>query len=195
MDLYPNKVVVGLTGGIASGKTTVSGLFEEQGWNAISTDKLVSDILKNDEFVIDAVKNRWEFKQGNIDKQKIAQIVFNNPAERSWLEDMLHPIVRKKWVSLIQQSSVYYHVVELPLLFEKKLSSYFSKTLSVFAPVKNQISRLTNRGLSVADASSRLSSQIPNQEKANLADFVILGNGSKEFLEIQVLSFIQKFKS
>ena len=193
MDLYPNKVVVGLTGGIASGKTTVLDLFEEQGWHAISTDKLVADILMNDKAVIDAIKNRWGFNQGNIDKQKIAQIVFTNPAERFWLENTLHPIVRKKWVSLIQQSSALHHVVELPLLFEKKLSSYFSKTISVFAPVKKQISRLTNRGLSNIDASSRIAAQISNQDKAKLADFVILGSGANEFLKVQVLSVLRKF--
>ena len=193
MDLYPDKVVVGLTGGIASGKTLALGFFEKHGWNAISTDKLVSNILEKDKIVIDAIQGRWGLDQGNIDKSKIAQLIFNHPKERSWLENLIHPIVRAKWVSLIQQSSFRHHVVEIPLLFEKKLCSHFYKTISVFAPVTIQISRLISRGLSPEEANSRLEAQASNKEKAALADYVLLGNGSPGFCKSQVLSLVRKF--
>ena len=71
MDLYPDKVVVGLTGGIASGKTLALGFFEKHGWHAISTDKLASNVLEEEKIVIDAIEGRWGLDQGNIDKSKI----------------------------------------------------------------------------------------------------------------------------
>lgn len=193
MDLYPDKVVVGLTGGIASGKTLALGFFEKHGWHAISTDKLASNVLEEEKIVIDAIEDRWGLDQGNIDKSKIAQIIFDDPEERSWLENLIHPIVRARWVSLIHQSSLRYHVVEIPLLFEKKLSSHFYKTISVFAPVTIQISRLIRRGLSLEEATLRLEAQASNAQKAALADYVLLGSGSSEFYRSQVLSLICKF--
>ena len=121
---FPNKLVVGLTGCIASGKTTALKLFAKNDWNTISTDQIVNRLWAENDRLISSAQDRWGkdeiFSLGRIDKSKIARIIFKNPDERIWLEEFLHPIVREKWVSQIRQSDTNFFVVELPLLFEKK---------------------------------------------------------------------------
>ena len=121
----PDKLVVGITGGIACGKSTVCKKFEELDWQVISTDSLAHEILQFDQEVIDQIVNRFgvEIKdnRGNIDKTQLADVIFSNPSERSWLEQLLHPKVREKWISSINISSQSNFVVEVPLLFENDL--------------------------------------------------------------------------
>ena len=197
MVYFADKIVVGITGGIASGKSTALKAFAALNWNTISTDEIVSDLWKTDENLIRAVQDHWGkeeiFSRGNIDKDKIARIVFNNPTQRAWLENIIHPLVRSKWVTHVEQSVGKLQVVEVPLLFEKNLNSYFSYIISVFVPVKVQLSRLLCRGLSKDEAWSRITSQLSCQEKARKADVVFLGTGSDVFLSGQVQEFSRNF--
>ena len=197
MIYFADKIVVGITGGIASGKSTALKAFAELDWNTISTDEIVSDLWNTDENLIRAAQDHWGkeeiFSRGNIDKEKIARIVFNNPIERVWLDNIIHPLVRSKWVSHVEQSNGKLQVVEVPLLFEKNLNSYFSYIISVFVPVKIQFSRLLRRGFSKDEARSRIASQLSCEEKAKKADVVFLGTGSDVFLSGQVQEFSRNF--
>ena len=197
MVYFADKIVVGITGGIASGKSTALKAFAELDWNTISTDEIVSDLWSSDENLIRAVQDHWGkdeiFSRGNIDKEKIARIVFNSPVERVWLENIIHPLVRSKWVSHVEQSIGKLQVVEVPLLFEKNLEPYFSYIISVFVPVKVQFSRLLYRGFSKDEARSRIASQLSCDEKARKADVVFLGTGSDVFLSGQVQEFSKNF--
>ncbi len=197
MVYFADKIVVGITGGIASGKSTTLKAFAELDWNTISTDKIVSDLWNTDENLIRTVQDQWGkeeiFSRGNIDKDKIARIVFNNPTRRAWLENIIHPLVRSKWVAHVEQSVGKLQVVEVPLLFEKNLNSYFSYIISVFVPVKVQFSRLLCRGFSKDEARSRITSQLSSDEKARKADVVFLGTGSDVFLSGQVQEFSRNF--
>ena len=197
MVYFADKIVVGITGGIASGKSTALKAFAQLDWNTISTDEIVSDLWSSDENLIRAVQDHWGkdeiFSRGNIDKEKIARIVFNHPTERVWLENIIHPLVRSKWVSHVEQSVGKLQAVEVPLLFEKNLNSYFSYIISVFVPVKIQFSRLLRRGFSKDEAKSRIASQLSCEEKAKKADVVFLGTGSDVFLSGQVQEFSKNF--
>ena len=197
MVYFADKVVVGITGGIASGKSTALKAFAQLEWNTISTDEIVSDLWSSDENLIRAVQDHWGkseiFSRGNIDKEKIARIIFNNPIERVWLENIIQPLVRSKWVSHVEQSNGELQVVEVPLLFEKNLEPYFSYIISVFVPVKIQFSRLLRRGFSKDEAKSRIASQLSCEEKAKMADVVFLGTGSDVFLSGQVQEFSKNF--
>ena len=192
---FPNKLVVGLTGCIASGKTSALKLFAENHWNTISTDQIVNRLWAENDRLISSAQDRWGkdeiFSLGRIDKSKIARIIFRNPDERIWLEEFLHPIVREKWVSQIRQSDTNFFVVELPLLFEKNLNSYFNHIISVFVTEKVQLTRLIHRGLTEKEAKARMKCQIPSGEKANRADTVLLGVGSKSFLSNQIVEVSQ----
>jgi dephospho-CoA kinase len=190
----PDKLVVGITGGIACGKSTVCKKFEELDWQVISTDSLAHEILQFDLEVIDQIVNRFgveiKDKRGNIDKTQLADVIFFNPSERSWLEQLLHPKVREKWISSINISSQSNFVVEVPLLFENDLHSLFTKTISVHASTNHQFLRLKQRSLSEPEIIARLDSQMSVDEKSSRADFVILGEGDPHFIVQQIKLFL-----
>ena len=194
---FPGKSVIGLTGGIACGKSSVLEIFARNGWGAISTDKLAGEILTSDKQVADLLLGRWGKavfdERGIVDKKQIAEIVFSKPHERSWLEEVLHPLIRTAWMAEIETVENPLLVVEIPLLFENDLQSHFVQTISTFAPRKVQLERLRERGLSTSQANARIDAQLPGERKAELADVVFLTSGSLDFLERQVLSFLSSF--
>jgi len=194
---FPGKSVIGLTGGIACGKSSVLEIFARNGWEAISTDKLAGEILTSDKQVADLLLGRWGKavfdERGIVDKKQIAEIVFSKPHERSWLEEVLHPLIRTAWMAEIETVENSLLVVEIPLLFENDLQSHFVQTISTFAPRKVQLERLRERGLSTSQANARIDAQLPGERKAELADVVFLTSGSLDFLERQVLSFLSPF--
>ena len=184
------KFVVGLTGGIASGKSTALEQFGKLGWSVLSADDLASEILMNDPCVRMKIVQKWGMHmlndRGSIDKTALARLVFSEESERTWIGELLHPIIRSKWISFIQSCPSHKCMIELPLLFENNLQSQFNCTLSTFAPSSMMLKRLDARGLSREEAEARIGSQWPVSKKADLADYVIWGGGSKEFLQHQV---------
>ena len=194
---FPGKSVIGLTGGIACGKSSVLEIFARNGWGAISTDKLAGEILTSDKQVADLLLGRWGKavfdERGIVDKKQIAEIVFSKPHERSWLEEVLHPLIRTAWMAEIETVENPLLMVEIPLLFENDLQSHFVQTISTFAPRKVQLERLRQRGLSTSEANARIDAQLPAERKAELADVVFLTSGSLDFLERQALSFLSSF--
>jgi len=184
------KLVVGLTGGIASGKSTALKKLEVLGWSVVSADSLVSETLASDGAVLEKIKQRWGdavfLPCGSIDKAAVGRLVFGKKLERRWIEDLLHPIVRSKWISFVQSCSSPKCMVELPLLFEKNLQHHLTHTISMFAPQSTVLNRLALRGLSPEDSDARIAAQLPSSAKAALADFVLWGDGSPEHLLAQI---------
>ena len=184
------KLVVGLTGGIASGKSTALQKLQVLGWSVVSADSLVSETLASDGAVLEKIKQRWGdavfLPCGSIDKAAVGRLVFGKKLERRWIEDLLHPIVRSKWISFVQSCSSPKCMVELPLLFEKNLQHHFTHTISMFAPQSTVLNRLALRGLSPEDSRARIAAQLPSPAKAALADFVLWGDGSPEYLLAQI---------
>ena len=184
------KSVVGLTGGIASGKSTALQKLQVLGWSVVSADSLVSETLASDGAVLEKIKQRWGdavfLPCGSVDKAAVSRLVFGKKLERRWIEDLLHPIVRSKWISFVQSCSSPKCMVELPLLFEKNLQHHFTHTISMFAPQSTILHRLALRGLSSDDSEARIAAQLPSSAKAALADFVLWGDGSPEHLLAQI---------
>jgi dephospho-CoA kinase len=194
MDFFPGKIVVGVTGGIACGKSTVCEKFGVLGWEVISTDSYAHNILSGDNEVTEKIVSRWGQKikdpNGSIDKAELARVIFESSNERSWLEQLVHPKIRKGWTTFIETSDKSEFVVEVPLLFENNLHALFTKTISVHASTTMQNTRLQGRGLSNFDIQSRLKSQMNTTEKGNLADFVIVTDGNPEFVDQQINQFL-----
>ena len=182
--------VVGLTGGIACGKSTALAKFSQLGWSVISADSLTREILSFDNEVRIEIKQRWGENIikgcGSVDKSAIARIIFTKDSERKWIEDLLHPIIRSKWISFVQSCPSQKCMIELPLLFENNLQSHFTCTVSIFAPTSMILNRLHSRGLSKDEANSRMRSQLTPFEKVELADFVLWSGGSIGFLDDQI---------
>ena len=198
MHSFPGKIVVGITGGIACGKSTVCGKFGVLGWEVISTDSYAHRLLYEDEEVIEEIVSRWGQKikdpNGNVDKAELARVMFDSSNDRSWLEQLMHPKIRKGWITFIENSDKSEFVVEVPLLFENNLHALFTKTISVHASTSMQHTRLQKRGLSNSEIQARLKSQMKTTDKANLADFVILTDGKPEFVDQQINQFLSFLK-
>ena len=190
------KLVVGLTGGIACGKSTALGFFEARGWETHSADAIVSELLANDREVADAVQEEFgpevSLPEGGVDKRKLAAVVFNHSSKRRWLEQLIHPLVREEWFSQVSRSAGIRHVVEIPLLFENNLESLFSCVVSVFCSQNIQHKRLIAKGMTVEEASARIASQMPAREKADRADVALLNDGDLSHLEAQLDVFLEK---
>ena len=192
-------MVIGLTGGIGCGKSTVRSLFQESGWATIDTDHIVRDLLQNDTEVHDQVIEHFGSKilnnESKIDRKAIAKIVFNDNNELLWLENLLHPRVRQHWESAIASRAEIPWIIEIPLLFEKKLEKYFNFTVCVTASLGKRFDRLKAQGFNREQVQARMQRQLPIQKKIEQADFVIFNNGSLTHLKDQVLYLINQFSN
>ena len=174
---------IGLTGGIASGKSTVGRLLEERGWPVLDADRYARDALAPNSRCASAVVDRFGPVVGEasgLNRSELGHIVFNNPVERQWLEQLVHPLVRERFVeelNHLQAAPVV--VLMIPLLFEAGLETLCSEVWLVDCEPHQQLNRLKLRnGLSEADAQARLDAQWPLNQKRALADVVINNRGS-----------------
>jgi dephospho-CoA kinase len=194
---------VGLTGGIGCGKSTAAGFFAELGFGVIDADAVVRELWEQDGEVQAVVRQRWggrvEVKStnagGKLDRRKVAEIVFADPAELVWLEELLHPRVRARWQAALAAVPEKDWVVEIPLLFEKSLASEFDFTLCIEASPVLQAERLAARGLSLADIAARQARQWPLREKIERADAVALNDGNPEFLRRQIVRLAGQWRN
>ena len=185
-----DQVVVGLTGGIACGKSEALAFFERIGWKTIATDAIAHRILQENSDVTEALREKFGDRvfsvEGMVDKAMLGQLVFRHPSKRKWLEELLHPLIRIDWRRAVKFSEAKRVIVEVPLLFENALQSQFDHVVTVFSNERIQMNRLLERGLDSVEAQNRLSAQIPAGEKACRADFVLFGEGSLDYLRRQV---------
>jgi dephospho-CoA kinase len=193
MSFASDKTVIGLTGGIACGKSSALKIFQELGWQTLSTDRIAATVIAEDQIIIEKLRSRWGgqvFSSSQVViKSKIAEIVFNDKGERDWLEGILHPIIRSTWIQTVESSKSKFWVVEIPLLFEKNLQSFFDYTISLQCSENVQKKRLYDRGLTKGESNARMESQLPMDLKSQLADIVLLGENSLSFLKRQICIF------
>ena len=197
MTVRRKRLVVGLTGGIACGKSTALKVFADEGWLTLSADLIAADLLASNKSIRTKLVEHFGISIlkscGNIDKEALAGIIFDKNTERAWLEALLHPLIRSRWTSYIRTSPSKKCIIELPLLFENNLQHYFDIVLSVYSPQSTCIFRLSQRGLSYKQSRARIDAQLPANHKANSADHVLWGDGSEAFLNKQVEKFLNLF--
>lgn len=178
--------VLALTGGIASGKSTVAKMFEELGATLIDADSLAHQVYSPGTPLATELLRRYgnEIKdsQGGIDRKALGKIIFRTPEERRWLENKTHPATRKKIAEQIQEARARHAplvLVEAALHVETGYYKEFDGLIVVHADPQIQIQRLQARdGMSREEAEQRLKNQMTGQEKESLADWVIDNNGS-----------------
>jgi len=183
-------ILVGLTGGIACGKSTVLKLFREAGAETIDCDEIVHN-LYFDENVVKKIKAIF----GTADREKIALTAFSDAEKRKALEMLLHPLVLKELkrrIALLRNSGKKLLVADVPLLFEAGWEHFFHKTVVVKSDFEKQVSRLQKQGLSRKQAMQRINSQMPLQEKVNKAHYVIDNTKSIDFSREQVLRIMRE---
>jgi len=127
---------------------------------------------------------------GAVDRKAIAALVFTEKTELSWLEDLLHPKVRQSWKLAIQQLPARNWLVEIPLLFEKRLETEFDLIVCVTSSPEIVERRMVHRGYTQEEIEQRRNRQMPLEEKTRRADCVISNVGSLEFLKLQTKRLI-----
>ncbi|MEM9026042.1 MAG: dephospho-CoA kinase, partial [Verrucomicrobiota bacterium] len=122
-----------LTGSMGAGKSTVLDLFDKAGWLTMDSDKVVRRLLEEDRETQEELRTRWGnrvlLENGSANRAKIGKIVFSDEAELKWLEALLHPKVRHCWMGLLEKSGEVPVIIEIPLLFEKNLQTYFEASI------------------------------------------------------------------
>jgi len=178
--------LIGLTGGIAAGKSETLRVLAELGAETLSTDAVVHELLGSEE-VASILIERWgervEGEDGGLDRGRIAGIVFEEPAELGWLEAVLHPRVGRRVIEWRQAlpAALEVAVVEVPLLFEGSMAEIFDATIAVVADDGIRKQRAAARG--TGQLEGRSSRQLHQDEKAALATFVVRNDGDIESLE------------
>lgn len=186
-------LLVGLTGGIGSGKTTVARMLEERGAVVFDADVLARDAVAPGTPGHDRVVERFGpnvlAPGGDIDREALASVVFSDPAARRDLEAIVHPEVRRLFAESTEEFRGTDAVVvfSAPLLVETGMHTAFEVLVVVSAPVEMQVDRLLrDRGMSEPAIRERIGAQLPLEDKAEVADILIDNEGTVEELEGQV---------
>jgi len=183
---------VGLTGGIAAGKSEALRAFARLGAATLSTDELAHELL-DDPQMRTRLAERWGERvvtDGAVDRKRVGEIVFESPEELAWLESVLHPLVGLRvaeWRAQVPTARPL-AVVEVPLLFEAGLEDVFDATVSVIAAEGTRARRAAERGTELLEG--RSDRQLSQEEKAARATHVIRNDGTLDELERQVESIV-----
>jgi len=186
---------LGVTGGIGSGKSTVSRTLSEKGAYIFDADEVGKQLIETskalqqelvDEFMDDILDS-----QGYIVKSKLARIGFSNRANQEMLNAIIHPYVFQandaKQEEIRSRGDIDLYVLDAPLLFESGMDQHVDYTLLVYTKMKIRLQRALHRGnLSRDEILRRMDLQMPEEEKMELADFVIVNNGTEEELRQEI---------
>jgi len=180
-------LAVAITGGIAAGKTEALAAFARRGAATASSDEVVHRLLAEDDEVRAAIRERWG-EDAVGDRKRIAEIVFEDPAELDWLEQLLHPRTRAVVTAWLETVDDPLAVVEIPLLYETGGEARFDKVVVITAPATV---RHTRRG-GLDDREARL---ISDEEKLRRADFAFVNDGTLEDLDAFVGEVVEELAS
>jgi len=185
---------IGLTGGIATGKSTVTKLLREKGYLVVDADEISKQVLGKGspeyETVIQHFGKQYLLPDGSLDRKKIGDRIFSNVEDKKFLESIVHPKVQQQ-VSEIkkqaQQNGKQIAFYDVPLLFEKKMNDQFDQIILVSADEETQLSRMQKRdGFILDQAKVRLKNQLPMHLKKTQATYVIDNNSNFEDLKKQL---------
>ena len=187
-------MIIGLTGSIATGKSTVSRMLKEKGYPIVDADEISRRVVDPGSPVLTSIMEAFGpdvlLSNGSLNREKLGSLIFNNKEEREKLNRIMHPAVRKE---MLRQKEMWLEkgantiIMDIPLLFESKLQSYVDKIIVVSVTPPIQKERLIARnGYSAVEAEARINSQFPIAEKEKGADAVIDNNGTLEETENQL---------
>lgn len=183
--------VIALTGGIGSGKSVVSSLFAEFGIDIIDTDMIARDLVKPDSAALKEIEKHFGaaiIQDDELNRAELRKRIFTNPAEKNWLENLLHPLIRAESFRRAQAAVSPYCIVVIPLLFETGKADFIDRVLVVESPTELQIQRVMTRdNSSKADVEKIILSQASIEIRRAGADDIIQNTGSREELKAQIL--------
>lgn len=193
-------MIIGLTGGIGSGKTAVSDTFKSLGIDIVDADVSSRRVVEKGQQALDDIQAHFGDgildSQNNLDRAKLREIIFKNPQERVWLEKLLHPKIAEHIKDQLESSNSPYCILVSPLLLETEQKSYCSFVLVVDVPEESQIARTAKRdGVSEEQVKNIISAQIDREKRLEQADEIIINDGSMEELKEKVLVLHTKYLS
>ena len=196
-------LTIGLTGGIASGKSTVTKMIRGLGIPVIDADQVARDVVKVGEEAYEQIIKTFGQdilqENGEIDRAKLGAIVFYNEQERKKLNAIVHPAVRRRMLAEKEayvQKGAKTIVLDIPLLFESELTHLIDKIIVVYVDDDIQLERLMKRnGFSEEEALARIRSQMPLHEKVKKADAVINNNGTIEETKQQLFQILKEWNA
>ena len=193
-------MIIGLTGGIGSGKTAVSDSFEQLGIVIVDADLASRVVVEKGQPCLEEISKHFGSdilsQSGELDRAKLREIIFKSKEEKDWLESLLHPAIAKQIQDELSDSSSPYTILVSPLLLETNQKDFCTKVLVVDVPIETQIERTLKRdGVSEEQVQSIIKAQISRQDRLNQADEVIVNDGSLEDLKLAVDALHKKFIS
>ena len=189
--------VIGLTGGSGSGKSLAAEILSELGAYVIDADKISHEITDCDMAVLGRIKEEFSeevFEKGKLSRKVLGRIVFNDKNALEKLNSILHPAIAEKIAELAENCGNPLIIIDAPLLFlVKEIVALCSETVAVCAPEEVRINRIMTRdGISYDEAFARVRSQMPQEKLAELADKVIVNDGSIERLRSDIIDYLGK---
>jgi dephospho-CoA kinase len=196
----PQAIILGITGGIACGKTETGRILSSEGFKVLDGDFLAHELMGKGRPVYDAVVKQFGrailSENGEIDRAKLGKMVFADSVRRAELNRLVHPAViaeAKDWIEACREAQEDAAVL-VPLLFEVGWTDGWDAVICVTAPEEQVFQRLEKRGLSRAEAMGRIAAQLPQAEKANRADFIIKNDGTTDVLRTRTVDLIEKIR-
>jgi len=178
--------IIGLTGGIGSGKSLAAEYFADLGALVIDADQLARAAIERGSTGFDEVVMIFGdsiLKNGDIDRRALGELVFKDPALKVKLENIIHPWIRHEFeeavASLKENETLVY---EIPLLIETKAQDRFDLVITVEASMENRIARLRAKGLHISEIEARIAAQATREQRESIADFLIENDGSEDEL-------------
>ena len=190
--------IIGITGGIASGKSTVTNFLRQKGFEVVDADALVHQLQKPGgrlyQILVEHFGEKVLLEDGELNRPLLASLIFSNSEEREWSKETQGKIIRDELRALRDKFSETEELffMDIPLLFEQDYASWFDETWLVYVRLDTQLDRLMNRDqLSKELAETRLASQWPLEEKKKFATYILDNNGSREQLLSQVVTLLE----
>ena len=190
--------IIGITGGIASGKSTVTNFLREQGFQVVDADAVVHQLQKPGgrlyQLLVQHFGQEIILENGELNRPLLASLIFSNPEEREWSKQTQGEIIREELAALREQlaqtETIFF--MDIPLLFEQDYSAWFDETWLVYVDRDVQEERFMKRDqLSKEVAESRLATQWSLEEKKKLASHILDNNGSRDQLVTQVVKLLE----
>jgi dephospho-CoA kinase len=186
-----SQFVVGLTGGIGSGKSTVAALFADLGITVIDADIIAREVVAPGEQALVSIVKRFGQtivdQQGQLDRRQLRDRIFSQPEQKIWLNNLLHPLIRQQMLQQTRQATSSYCILAIPLLVENNLQTLVDRVLVVDVSEATQLSRTVRRdNNSEQQVKNIMQAQASRQQRLALADDVIYNDGDPTELAPQV---------
>ncbi|MBE0363042.1 dephospho-CoA kinase [Pseudoalteromonas ulvae UL12] len=193
-----NKPVIGLTGGIGSGKTAIANMFAKQGIELVDADIIARDVVAVGSPALKAISQHFGtdilLSNGELNRAKLREQIFTHPVDKTWLNNLLHPLIREKIHQDLNAATSQYVILVAPLLFENQLDQICTRTVLIDAPESLQISRTSARdNVSTAQIEAIIAAQMSRSEKQKKADDIIDNSKDLPFAQQQVSQLHQEY--